>query len=772
MAGARSPSVSGKKRPQLGWTARGPVRGPGGSSFLDCPGCGKSLHAARLPFHKQECSLYAERKLGVAAAEFEGHPNGEILTAGLENDGAPAFREEGGDGLQKQLFSEEAGGQSQEGQTAEPHTVARVGQEEALQEEIAENTDKAGGNAGSGPTLSNFAGGRAKEHETVPEAGGSEREVLARANDSGAHSEEERAAHARERDEWQTQMLERDSEVSGLAASLMQAKAELAARVGEIHVLKQQVEEKDRELAELRAFKRKVEEHTKANGGNVDGAEKRALLASGGDQDVVSKEVPEKKSLAPITPEKNIEVKAPSPRKVLEAPVFPIPDEPDANQEHSPVSPDVVAGRDNKDLRMDADIGGFSKGPEREIFGEREEEAGAATSSFPAGLDLEPVSETQESGAAAAWQRVGVLLAEAEKEGELPEAGGLNDEGGEKAGDQGGSTGERRVGAQPVRRALSFANAENGMGASINASEEGGERDDDKDPEAVIHTRGRKRGRNVVEDDTDSEGSPGKRAAQGKEVVGSPTRKELFAAEEESDDDETLVQRQQRKLKEQNGVGDAGEGEGSEREHGRLRKVGGPKRVHDLEKQNGGESWLQSALRKRAALERGKAADEGAEEAEPRRSRRLRAKRDHGEGSGMESDGIEESEGSGLEIRDSISNSLVRDGDGSDVKRSESGNEEQWEDEGGGEDGPGPMEDSEEERELMYLRRALGLKPQRNRPQDWQTEGDMRAAMGKDDLLCMKGLCAVYRRQTRDEQALRQARHKNNEGFSQVDAER
>ncbi|GKU89170.1 hypothetical protein SLEP1_g3342 [Rubroshorea leprosula] len=62
------------------------------------------------------------------------------------------------------------------------------------------------------------------------------------------------------------------------------------------------------------------------------------------------------------------------------------------------------------------------------------------------------------------------------------------------------------------------------------------------------------------------------------------------------------------------------------------------------------------------------------------------------------------------------------------------------------------------------------IKRKKNGQMEWKFEGDMLAAFGKDDTLCMKAVCALYRQQTREEQVCRGTLAHNRRGFSQCDA--
>lgn len=54
----------------------------------------------------------------------------------------------------------------------------------------------------------------------------------------------------------------------------------------------------------------------------------------------------------------------------------------------------------------------------------------------------------------------------------------------------------------------------------------------------------------------------------------------------------------------------------------------------------------------------------------------------------------------------------------------------------------------------------------------WEYEGDMLASFGKDPVICMKAVCALYRQQTADEKSVRGTLLTNNRGFNRIDAKR
>ncbi|CAL1409734.1 unnamed protein product [Linum trigynum] len=61
------------------------------------------------------------------------------------------------------------------------------------------------------------------------------------------------------------------------------------------------------------------------------------------------------------------------------------------------------------------------------------------------------------------------------------------------------------------------------------------------------------------------------------------------------------------------------------------------------------------------------------------------------------------------------------------------------------------------------------FKLQRSRTQkfNWESVGELQSDFGKDNELCMRAVCALYRQQTCDEQVAKNTFHSNKRGFSQ-----
>jgi hypothetical protein len=820
MAGARSPS--GKKRPQAGSSGYRPVRAPGGSSFLNCPGCSKSMHAARLPFHKVECPLFAEYELGMAArrveslegaaqdreegqAETEGHSFGEEGAADV-NEKAPERHQ-----LEERFDekSNEDHGMNAEGVTV-PMQEKGAGDREAGKS--ADGTNQHDKVVGASPAERGAKGGVFLGHGGTSYSGGLDKEVTENATDLGARLEEQKVLHAREWDEWQTQMLERDSEMSGLAGSLMQVRGQLSAAQEEIWVLKCQLEERDEELAELRAFKRSAEERAQTGGLHADGSGGNLLISSPRDQNPVLNQVVGPKPTSPTTPIHKCGARAGYTGKILNPPVFGSPSSANAEEEQTPPrhTPAVQNGQaPERDFaqKQAVTVGSTEVSEQAHLGGERMqvETPMIDRPSVPESPVLGGVEDSQESeggnAVADVWNRVGALLAEAEKEKELLDNEGKSVLGGEKAGAAEGA-GTEAMGAeanvvigsgnrQRLRKVL-FSEDENaGIGvAREQQMKTAGETDrvelanmsggmelgsEEEIGEAVVR-RGRKRGRKVLDDHSDSEGAVVQKAAGGEDVNDCLVRRKLFDSQKESDDDETLKQRLERISKEQPTVAGPGTEGGTWRRSGRLQKVG----------RSGGGSWggtrktqrrietmLQRANRRKDEAQFEKPIEGLAETTQERREgkrRRFVEEPEEGPGSGMQSDGIEEYDSSGLQQGDRISeedSQVVKEGDGSDVSEGDQGTVPETDEEGTDE-----APSQELERRPVGILEAYGMERQTLEPKDWKLQGDMQAAFGKDDMLCMKAACALYRRQTRDERAQRATVHRNMQGFSQVDATR
>ncbi|XP_071710225.1 uncharacterized protein [Rutidosis leptorrhynchoides] len=82
----------------------------------------------------------------------------------------------------------------------------------------------------------------------------------------------------------------------------------------------------------------------------------------------------------------------------------------------------------------------------------------------------------------------------------------------------------------------------------------------------------------------------------------------------------------------------------------------------------------------------------------------------------------------------------------------------------------GSCDESESEDDYKGTLDKIGRKKVSN--MKWDLEGDMLSDFGKDDELCMRAVCALYRQQTEDEKESKATIHNNNRGFSQPDAYR
>ncbi|KAF8733579.1 hypothetical protein HU200_014884 [Digitaria exilis] len=76
-------------------------------------------------------------------------------------------------------------------------------------------------------------------------------------------------------------------------------------------------------------------------------------------------------------------------------------------------------------------------------------------------------------------------------------------------------------------------------------------------------------------------------------------------------------------------------------------------------------------------------------------------------------------------------------------------------------------EDSDSEVDYADVMACIGRK---NKDKDWKFEGDMLAAFDERPELCLKAVCALYRKQTEEEQMHKATFVQNKEGFNQIDA--
>ncbi|CAO2205127.1 unnamed protein product [Urochloa humidicola] len=82
------------------------------------------------------------------------------------------------------------------------------------------------------------------------------------------------------------------------------------------------------------------------------------------------------------------------------------------------------------------------------------------------------------------------------------------------------------------------------------------------------------------------------------------------------------------------------------------------------------------------------------------------------------------------------------------------------------ESSPGP-EEPDSEVDYADVMARIGRK---NKAKDWEFEGDMLAAFGEHPELCLKAVCALYRKQTEEEQMHKATFVHNKQGFNQIHA--
>lgn len=82
------------------------------------------------------------------------------------------------------------------------------------------------------------------------------------------------------------------------------------------------------------------------------------------------------------------------------------------------------------------------------------------------------------------------------------------------------------------------------------------------------------------------------------------------------------------------------------------------------------------------------------------------------------------------------------------------------------------FDDDSEKFEAEFGEALSTIHRKKERKYKWEFEADMLADLGKDSELCMKAVCALYRRQTSDEKSCKETIYSNRRGFSKFDATR
>ena len=72
----------------------------------------------------------------------------------------------------------------------------------------------------------------------------------------------------------------------------------------------------------------------------------------------------------------------------------------------------------------------------------------------------------------------------------------------------------------------------------------------------------------------------------------------------------------------------------------------------------------------------------------------------------------------------------------------------------------------------VYSGRFFGRNHRGSSNMKWEYEGDMLASFGKDPVICMEAVCALYRQQTANEMSFKACLLCNNRGFNKIDARR
>ncbi|XP_048562531.1 uncharacterized protein LOC125543276 [Triticum urartu] len=84
-----------------------------------------------------------------------------------------------------------------------------------------------------------------------------------------------------------------------------------------------------------------------------------------------------------------------------------------------------------------------------------------------------------------------------------------------------------------------------------------------------------------------------------------------------------------------------------------------------------------------------------------------------------------------------------------------------------------PVEPEESDGDMNYKDVMDAIRRKRNaNGKGWDNEAEMLSAFAEQDELCLKAVCALYRKQTEEEQSIKASMVHNGQGFSQMDAVR
>ncbi|CAL4952432.1 unnamed protein product [Urochloa decumbens] len=385
-----------------------------------------------------------------------------------------------------------------------------------------------------------------------------------------------------------------------------------------------------------------------------------------------------------------------------------------------------------------------------------------------AAVDANKGRSPEEGVVAAPTPRKRVVTSKSEDEADLEGAEGG---GGSSKEDGGAGLEDEDVSVTPrgKRRAAALVVTSDSEDEDVNGGELGSGEDGVGDQEAGA-TAIRKRGLCGISDSDDEDASEGVRVAGSKAASGV-----VLPTQVVSDDEDDLVPIRQ-VLREMRKRIVREDDSGDELREPRGRSTPTTRRSARLAKSKGGQVLKK---RRKERVSEDDTDDESCEARErstptTRRSARLvknqskggRASRrvnkfvEPNEYEGSEDDMEEDSDMEGFIKREDSSES---DTDSAEESRDES-------------DGPGLNEDSspgpEESDPMAEYASAMARIGRKKEAKDWKFEADMLAAFAEHPELCLKAVCALYRRQTQEEQLEKAALVHNKEGFNHIDAHR
>ncbi|CAL4966079.1 unnamed protein product [Urochloa decumbens] len=373
----------------------------------------------------------------------------------------------------------------------------------------------------------------------------------------------------------------------------------------------------------------------------------------------------------------------------------------------------------------------------------------------------------EEGVVAAPTPRKRVVSSESEDEADVEGAEGG---GGSNKEDSGAGLEDEDVSVTPrgKRRAAALVVTSDSENEDVNGGELGSGNDGVDDQEEGV-TAIRKRGLCGISDSDDED------VSEGVPVAASKAASPVAPAQVESDDEDDLVPISQ-VLREMRKRMAREDDSGDELREARGRSTPTTRRSARLAKSKRGQVLKKRRKERVSEDDTDDELCEARERSTPttRRSARLvknqskggRASRrvnkfvEPNEYEGSEDDMEEDSDTDGFIKHDSSSESDI---DSAEEPHNES-------------DGSGLNEDSspgpEESDPMAEYASAMARIGRKKEAKDWKFEADMLAAFAEHPELCLKAVCALYRRQTQEEQLEKAALVHNKEGFNHIDAHR